>query len=64
MKHLGFNIGKVHIENHRKMASFDSNRYNKYFQAEVSRLIDLDGWETALIGNTEVKLLPPTFNAG
>lgn len=63
LKHLGFNIGKVHIENHRKIASFDSDSYNRFFEVEVSRLIEKNSWETALIGNTEVKLLPPTFNA-
>lgn len=60
---LGFYMNKVQIENHRIMELFDSEKYDRFFYAEVSRLIQENSWETSLIGNTEVKLFPPTFNA-
>lgn len=63
LKHLGFNIGALHVENHRLMATFDRPKFDCRFREEEQRLVARGEWYSARIGGTVVQLLPPTFNA-
>lgn len=63
VKHLGFDWKRVHIENHRVMATFERPKYNQRYLGEEGQLISAGNWEKEKIGYSEVLLLPPTFNA-
>ena len=63
IKHMGFDWQGVHIENHRVMATFERKKYNSRYIKEENKLISNNEWETVTFNESEVLLLPPTFNA-
>ena len=63
IKHLGFNIEGIHVENHRFMATFHRPKYNRIFLKECEKIVAGSEWVEENIDECNVRLLPHTFNA-
>ena len=63
LTHLGFNIGEIHIENHRFISNFEHPRYNKLLKKKVKGILASEPQYIKKIGEVEVRLLPTSFNA-
>lgn len=61
--HHGFTRDCIHIENHRMIAGMEHPGYNNLLKTRVKEILASEKMITQKIGETEVRLLPPTLNA-
>ncbi|MFA5713927.1 MAG: nucleotidyltransferase family protein [Bacteroidales bacterium] len=69
--HQGFNIGRVHIEAHKRLTHFRTRRLDSIFDREFRTVVERGRWQRVAVtatskgesASTTVELLPPTFNA-
>jgi len=61
--HLGYTRKGIHIENHKFISVIEHPRYYKLLKKEVKKILATENLNLLKIGETEVKLLPPSFDA-
>lgn len=61
--HHGFTRDGIHIENHRFIASIEHPKYNNLLKKKVKEILASEIPYTRKMGNTEVRLFPPSFDA-
>lgn len=62
-QHQGYTLDGIHIENHWRMTTFESERYNLRWKQEVNKLLDNKSFDTIEVSEASAQILPPTFNA-
>ena len=63
LKDLGFTRDDVHIENHRYISIIENRKYNNLLKQKVKNVLASENLNLQKIGEAEVMLLPPYFDA-
>lgn len=63
LQHRSYNIGDVHVENHKYITHFGTEKYNKLLAKKMKEVMASDKFGEISINNTVIKTLPVEINA-